>query len=164
MIQNPQTVAQDTRIDRESWLLLPTSLWLVADNCSRLLDGCSYFLEAVVGNNGNVHAQSAENDALKMATDLQIPWHNFATLLLRRTLPFQNVACSPLPPPQNQGCKYGGGGGGQKTFVTPKETNVPGDALSFIVLVPPLLQRLAVGGWRLAVGGGCRLVVPGGYP
>ena len=32
-------------IDREWWLLFPAGLWLVAVNCSRILDGCSYFLE-----------------------------------------------------------------------------------------------------------------------
>ena len=34
-----------------------------------------------------------------------------------------------------------------KTFVTPTETNVHGDAFCFVVMGPPLLQRLAVGGW-----------------
>ena len=63
------------------------------------------------------------------------------------------------------------GGGGRKGFVTPTETNVHGDALCFMVIGPSLIQRLAVGGWRLAtVGGGwclavagCWLVVVGGW-
>ena len=62
----------------------------------------------------------------------------------------------------------------KKTFVTPTEKNVHGDALCYIVMGPFVLQRLAVGGWRLvavggwrlAVGGSWRLaaVVPGGCP
>ena len=75
----------------------------------------------------------------------------------------------------DQGCPQEGG---KKTLVKPTETNVHGDALCFMVMGPSLLQRLAVGGWRLvgiggwllmAVGrwqlvavGGWRLVVPGG--
>ena len=52
----------------------------------------------------------------------------------------------------------------------PTGTNVDGDALCFMVMGPPLLQRLAVGGWwlvvvgsswRLAVGGSWRLAVGG---
>ena len=55
--------------------------------------------------------------------------------------------------------------GKMKTFVTPTETHVHGDALCFLVMGPSLLQRLVVGGWwQLAVGGGWRLVVPGGCP
>ena len=50
-------------------------------------------------------------------------------------------------------------------FVTPTETKVRGDAVRFLVMEPSLLQRLAVGGWWLAVGGGWRrLAVPGGCP
>ena len=42
-----------------------------------------------------------------------------------------------------------------KRFVTPTETNVHGDALCFMVMGPSLLRRLAVGGQRLVVPGGC---------
>ena len=49
-----------------------------------------------------------------------------------------------------------------KRFVTPTETNVHGDALCSVVMGRSLLQRLAVGGWRLvAVGGWWRLAVGG---
>ena len=61
-----------------------------------------------------------------------------------------------------------------KRFITPTETNVHGDALCVMVktwakhkTTETVLNsgwRLAVGGWRLAVGGGWRLVVPGGCP
>ena len=48
----------------------------------------------------------------------------------------------------------------------PTETNVHGDALCFMGMGHSLLQRLAVGGWRMAVRGGCsgwwRLVAVGG--
>ena len=37
-------------------------------------------------------------------------------------------------------------GGGGKTFVTPTETNVHGDALCFMVMGTSLYQRLAIGG------------------
>ena len=54
-------------------------------------------------------------------------------------------------------------GNPRKGFGPPTETNVHGDALCFNVMGPSLLQRLAVGGWRLAVGGGWRLVAVGGW-
>ena len=50
----------------------------------------------------------------------------------------------------------------KKTFATPTEKNVHGDALCFVVMGPSLLQRLAVGGWRLVAVGGWRLAVGGG--
>ena len=55
------------------------------------------------------------------------------------------------------------GGGGEKIFVTPTETNVHRDALCFTVMGPSLLQRLAVGGWQLAAVGGWRLVAVGSW-
>ena len=61
-----------------------------------------------------------------------------------------------------QGCPERGGK--RKRFITPTETNVHGDALCFMVMGPSLLQRLAVGGWRLAaVGGWWELAVGGGW-
>ena len=54
--------------------------------------------------------------------------------------------------------------GEKKTFATPTETNVHGDALCFMVMEPSLLQKLTVGGWwRLAVGGWWRLAAVGGW-
>ena len=70
--------------------------------------------------------------------------------------PRRGRRCSPQGPP---GLSLRGT---TRTFLTPTETNVHGDALCFMIMGPPLLQRVAVGGgWRLAVGG-WRLVVPGG--
>ena len=52
--------------------------------------------------------------------------------------------------------------GKNRTFLTPAETMVHGDALCFMVMGPSLLQRLVVGGWwPLVVGGRWRLVVGG---
>ena len=53
-------------------------------------------------------------------------------------------------------------GGKEKTFVTPTERNVHGDALCCLVMGLSLLERLAVGGWRLVVVSGWQLVVVGG--
>ena len=58
------------------------------------------------------------------------------------------------------------------SFVAPTETNIPGDALCLMVTAPSLLQRLAVGGWRLVAVcsgwqlavGSWRLAVHGGCP
>ena len=63
----------------------------------------------------------------------------------------------PWWPPQSRG----GGGGEKKRSETPTESNVHGDALCFMAMGPCLLQRLVVGGWRLAFGGGWRLAVGG---
>ena len=54
---------------------------------------------------------------------------------------------------------------GKETLGPPKrntKTNAHGDALWFLVTGPSLLQRLAVGGWRLAVAGNWCLAVAGG--
>ena len=83
---------------------------------------------------------------------------------------------APLPPPQGPSPAPPSAAGlssrgNKKHFVTPTETKVHGGALCFVVMGPSLLRRLAVGGWRLAVGGGWwrlaavgrwRLVVPWG--
>ena len=55
-------------------------------------------------------------------------------------------------------------GGKKKTFVKATEKNGHRDTLCFTVMGPSLLQKLAVGGWRLAVDGGWRLAVGGWWP
>ena len=57
----------------------------------------------------------------------------------------------------------GEGGRGGKTFVTPTETNVHGDALCLMVMGPCLLQRLVAGSWRLVVVGSWWLMAFGGW-
>ena len=53
---------------------------------------------------------------------------------------------------------------GEKDLRNADETNVHGDALCFLVMALSLLQRLAVGGWRLvAVGSRWRLAVGSGW-
>ena len=85
-----------TWIDRGWWLSFPMGLRLVAVNCSRFvggrLDGCSYFREAV-GHNENANAKRANNDIQK-ASDLQIPWLIWHTVIVPNLLAFPNVACS----------------------------------------------------------------------
>ena len=65
------------------------------------------------------------------------------------------ITCNTIPLAVRFACAMtravlGGGGGG---FVTPTETNAHGNALCFLVMGRSVLQRLAVGGWRLVVGG-----------
>ena len=53
-------------------------------------------------------------------------------------------------------------GKGKEKFCNAIETNVHGDALCFMAMGPPLLQRLPAGGWWwLAAVGGWRLVAVG---
>ena len=70
---------------------------------------------------------------------------------------FRCAACPLVEHGAEQGCPQGE----SESFGTPTETNVHGDALCFLIMGPCLLQRLAVDGWRLVVGGGWQLVVGG---
>ena len=69
-------------------------LWLVAVVSWRLLDGCwdgcSYLPEAV-GLNGNVMPRALKLTPGKMASDLQIPWHNCCCCAI------PNFVCSNFP-------------------------------------------------------------------
>ena len=47
--------------------------------------------------------------------------------------------------------------GTKKDLHNATKTNIHGDILCFMVMRPSLLQRLALRGWRLVVGGGWRL-------